>query len=74
MPSRPQPHKGAKTRHAEYGENKKNVVISITPSAIAELDSLSDRFGISRSELVERFARGMISPQEAKLLGEPLAS
>ncbi len=44
-----------------YEENKEKVTIRITPTAIASLDQLAALLEISRSELVERFAR---LPQE----------
>lgn len=46
----------------------------ITTEAVESLDRQSSILGVSRSELVEMLARGTISPEEAKLLGEPLAS
>lgn len=41
-----------------YEENKEKVTIRITPIAIASLDLAADKLNISRSELVERLARG----------------
>lgn len=45
------------TPTTEYGELKKNVKMTLTPTAIAYLDAKAEKEGISRSELVERFAR-----------------
>ncbi|HEY9598394.1 MAG TPA: ribbon-helix-helix protein, CopG family [Cyanophyceae cyanobacterium] len=41
-----------------YDENKEKVTVRITPTAIASLDSLATQLNISRSEFVERLARG----------------
>jgi metal-responsive CopG/Arc/MetJ family transcriptional regulator len=53
----------------EYGENKERINISLTPTAQRLLDEQGTALGISRSELIERFARGMIRA-EARSLGE----
>lgn len=42
----------------EHEEKKKVMTLSITPTAIASLDDAADKLNISRSELVERIARG----------------
>ena len=41
----------------EHGEVKTRINISLTPSAIASLDSAATALGISRSELIERYGR-----------------
>lgn len=40
-----------------YDEKKKQVSMQLTPTAIAVLDKTASARGISRSELVERYAR-----------------
>ncbi len=42
----------------EYGEQKKPCNLSLTQTAIATLDRIATHLKISRSELVERIARG----------------
>jgi DNA-binding TFAR19-related protein (PDSD5 family) len=44
----------------EYGELKKIVSLSMTPSALKGLDRISRELQISRSELVERIGRQLI--------------
>lgn len=41
-----------------YDETKKKTQFTLTPTAIAYLDTSATALGISRSELVERIARG----------------
>lgn len=53
----------------EYGEIKERINISLTPTAMKLLDEQGAALGVSRSELIERFARGLLSP-EARTLGE----
>lgn len=43
-----------------YDEMKKRCNLSLTQVAINGLDALAKLHGISRSELVERFARGQL--------------
>ena len=45
------------TPTTEYGELKKNVKMTLTPTAISHLDAAATEEGISRSELVERLGR-----------------
>ena len=55
--------KGVKSMRGKgehYDETKKITSIAITPTARAELDALSEKLNISLSELIERFARGLI--------------
>jgi len=46
----------------EHGEAKVNVNLSLTPTARTNLDAEATRLGISRSELVERYARSLNNP------------
>jgi hypothetical protein len=48
------------TPTTEYGELKKNVKMTLTPTAIASLDATATVLGISRSELIERYARSLM--------------
>ena len=50
-----------------YDELKKIVSVSITPSAQAGLDQLSEQLNISRSELIERIGRGLFTIAEKKI-------
>lgn len=43
----------------EWGEIKKDVTVSITPTALANLQEIAETLGISRSELVERLGRSI---------------
>jgi metal-responsive CopG/Arc/MetJ family transcriptional regulator len=47
-----------------YDELKEIVSISITPTARAGLDRLSEQLNISRSELIERVGRGLLTIAE----------
>ncbi len=58
---RKQSRKGIKSHRGQpeiYDELKKVVSLSLTPTAVTKLDQLSQEIGISRSEFVERIARG----------------
>jgi hypothetical protein len=60
-------------------ENAKNVSLMITPKGWKLLQSQAQQLGISRSELVERFARGEIQENlsqlaEERFLGESFAN
>lgn len=46
-----------------YDEIKKPFTFSLTQTAVKELELLAKIHGISRSELVEQFARGQIKLQ-----------
>jgi len=60
-----------KADREEYGEKKDRVNVSLTPTAQRLLDQQGTVLGISRSELIERLARGLISSNlEARSLGE----
>lgn len=52
----------------EYGEAKKKYTITLTPTAWATLDEMATRVGLSRSDLVERLARGLIPCDRKTLL------
>jgi tetrahydromethanopterin S-methyltransferase subunit B len=52
-----------KRRRAEpeaHGEKKQRMNIMLTPTAANVLDSRAEVMGISRSELIERLARGLV--------------
>ena len=53
-----------------YDEVKKRVNLSLTPSAIAGLDQLSQELNLSRSELVKQIGRGSIPIAEQSSLSE----
>ena len=50
-----------------YDELKKIVSLSITPTAKAGLDQLSEQLNISRSELIERIGRGLFTISDLKI-------
>ncbi|MEP0811380.1 hypothetical protein [Coleofasciculus sp. FACHB-SPT9] len=59
--------KGRKSMRGQpeaYDELKKIVSLSLTPTALAGLDESSARLNISRSELVERIGRGLLTIAE----------
>lgn len=49
-----------------YSEPKEKVSLALTKTAIRNLEELASQLGVSRSELVEQVARGIIP------LGQPL--
>jgi hypothetical protein len=54
-----------------YGEKKERVNIGLTPTAQRLLDRKGEILGVSRSELIERFARGLLSTDpDVRTLGE----
>ena len=53
-------HKSMRNQPEMYDEIKQSCAFSLTKTAIKKLDSLSKRHGISRSEVVEQIARGLI--------------
>lgn len=53
-------HKSMRNQPEMYDEIKKSFSFSLTKTAVKKLESLAKRYGISRSELVEQFARGLI--------------
>ena len=52
-----------KGRDQLYGELKKPTMIALTPTGVEKLDELAAEFSLSRSEFIERIARGMLSVQ-----------
>lgn len=57
-------HPGKKCQRNEgifYSEAKKPIKLSLTPTAIGYLEAEATRQGISKSEVVERFARAQLS-------------
>jgi predicted DNA binding CopG/RHH family protein len=65
--------KETKKAYGRYEEPKERVNMTLTQTAIQALDETSALQGLGRSELVERWARGLtldVTPQEAFLLGE----
>jgi hypothetical protein len=56
--------KGQKNQRGQpekWDELKKRVMLSLTPTSVDGLDAIAHGLGISRSELVERIGRGVIS-------------
>lgn len=48
-----------------YEEPKKRFNLALTPTAKSALDKRAEELGISTSELIERFARGLVGlPQQ----------
>jgi hypothetical protein len=48
-----------------YGERKKTIGYSLTPTAIARLEAMAEAMGLrSPSEVIEQFARGLLSPDQ----------
>lgn len=61
--------KGVKSMRGQpeiYDELKKIVSFSITPTAQLGLERLSEQLKISRSELIERIGRGLLTIAELK--------
>lgn len=55
-------HKSRKGVGEFYDEVKVDTLLSLTPTARESLDQQAKSIGISRSEVVERLARGRIAP------------
>ncbi len=53
-------HKSMRNQPEMYDEIKQVRSFSLTKKAVNELDSVAKIYGISRSELVEQIARGLI--------------
>ncbi len=53
-----------------YDELKKNVSLSLTPTALDGLTGISEKLNISRSELIERIGRGLLTIAELKIEAE----
>jgi metal-responsive CopG/Arc/MetJ family transcriptional regulator len=59
--------KRVKDEPALYDEIKVRAMMTLTPTAIKELDKKATELGISRSEFVERVAREIITlPEQEK--------
>ena len=56
-------HKSMRNQPEMYDEIKKPFTFSLTQTAVKELELLAKIHGISRSEIVEQFARGQIKLQ-----------
>ncbi|MEM9271565.1 MAG: hypothetical protein AAGA80_01195 [Cyanobacteria bacterium P01_F01_bin.143] len=67
MPKGQKKLKGVPDLHDEV---KKRANLSLTPTAIAGLDKLSQELNLSRSELVEQIGRGLIPLAEQRSLSE----
>lgn len=63
-------HKSRKGVGEFYDEVKVDTLLSLTPTARANLDGQAKSIGISRSEVVERLARGLVTPPGAVILSE----
>ncbi|WP_416671571.1 ribbon-helix-helix domain-containing protein [Egbenema bharatensis] len=61
-------------RKTKYDELTQKVNLSLTKTAITSLDRLAERMGVSRSELVEQFARGLIEDNSDSVLTEKLSA
>lgn len=58
-----QAHPGTKCVRGEplyYSQLKNRISLTLTPSAIARLSEIADAVGLSRSELLERYLRGLL--------------
>jgi len=53
-------HKSMRNQPEMYDEIKQSCAFSLTKTAVNDLDSVAKIYGISRSELVEQIARGLI--------------
>jgi hypothetical protein len=53
--------KSMRGRPEMYSEVKTSVCLALTPTAIVKLDELAKSLQLSRSDFVERVARGLIS-------------
>jgi hypothetical protein len=66
-----QSRKGIKSKRGQpesYDELKKPVCLSLTSTAVTRLDYFSQQAGLSRSEFVERFARGELPSAMAEAI------
>lgn len=55
--------KSTRGRPEMYSEVKTSVCLALTPTAITSLNELAKTMNLSKSEFVERIARGLISIQ-----------
>ncbi len=56
-----------RNRETRHGEYKIRTNLMLTPSSIEKLDKLAKKLNLSRSELVEQFAR---NPENAPLAAQ----
>lgn len=65
--------RGKKQNQADkmaWGEVKERFSIMLTPSAAEKIDTRAKALGLSRSELLEQMARGMVGVSDTELTGE----
>jgi hypothetical protein len=55
----------------DYEEMKTRVNMTLTPTAIASLDAAAKDEGISRSELIERYARSLLEGEYPRMGATP---
>lgn len=53
-------------RPKTWDEKKTRTTMSLTPEAVERLDALAKSKGLSKSELIERFARGLVGIKETR--------
>jgi len=71
-------------RPSIYGQRKTSIAVSLSPDGVEQLDAIAESLGLSRSEFIERIARGvyLVTPAttptldeaDAEEMGKPLAS
>jgi len=73
-------------RPAVYGQRKTSIMLSLSPDGVEQLDAIAQSLDLSRSELVERVARGIyplittppttpaLDEADLEIVGEQLAS
>jgi hypothetical protein len=62
-------------RRTKHGEPTKDVTVTLTETAIANLDGIANSLNMSRSELITRIGLGQIPLKlEAQLQGECCAN
>ncbi len=54
------PKKRVRGEGVFYGERKKQISITLTPTALMQLDIIAEEAGLSRSEFLERVLRQLI--------------
>jgi metal-responsive CopG/Arc/MetJ family transcriptional regulator len=73
-------HRSSKGVGDLYEEPKTRTNVALTEEALKRLDTRAEAMGISRSELIERFARGQVvsetefTSEEKQQMGEDLAT
>ncbi|PIB14689.1 hypothetical protein AMR42_04900 [Limnothrix sp. PR1529] len=64
-----------KARNRQYGETKKERILTLTQTAWDALEAQGRSLGVSRSELIEQFARGLLGGDLSReLTGKRLAT